>query len=65
MRITAEYTIWCDYCSLWIQTSDVNRKRDFERDMRLEGWKVIDGKTACPKCVKKLKAKENSGGSNT
>ncbi len=54
MRITTEYTIWCERCSLWAKESGL-KKSTFIKLMLNRGWRTRVGKTCCPDCVKELK----------
>lgn len=50
--ITHEMTAWCGSCEHWHQTSEHGKcEREFTTALRRAGWRRIDGKWVCPKCV--------------
>ena len=58
--ISREYTVWCDYCSQWIQDGFVNNQKEFQQAMRKHGWSFNGRKAMCPECKEKGKRWEDS-----
>lgn len=55
-RIRSEVNFWV-YC-MGCGTDYVDggiRRRNFENDLRIDGWRIRSGKWNCPACVEKLK----------
>jgi hypothetical protein len=51
--ITTEHTVWCFTCAEWVQCCEPT-KRMTEKWAKEGGWRKVNGKWHCPKCVEKL-----------